>query len=1352
MGRRCFEARIWDAPLPLMTAPRVSLQSMGHVAPSFVLANQSPGAPDRVQESAEMTSASEEASAHVQPESGVKIRLSIAGYSLLAPLGQGGFAQVFRAQHEQTHRQVALKVLHYRSAFDDEARERHRARFWRETALCADLHHPNIVSLVDRGQTADGELFAAYDFVPGETLKQLLMRRGALPPSEAAELMGQVLDAVACAHASGVVHRDLKPENIMVTQTGVKPHAVVLDFGIGAFTEGELARRPQITVSTESVGTPAYAAPEQLRGERPTPRSDIYSWGLVFLECLTGKPAIQGDTAAEVMQRQLDMTEVPLPPSLIGHELGALLRRALRKAPAQRAASASVLLRELAGLNLARLVGALESQSTPTISHAPLDRTEEAFNPHWDALIRHERRQLTVIMCDVEIGALDAHESEQEELEQLQRDVLNRAHDVIDRWGGWVAGNLAGRLLAYFGYPYALQDDVRRAARAALEVIELGVPAQNLGDRAESRLSIRAAFDTGRVIITSAGPQDGMTQSATRRLLESTKPAEVLAGNTAAHLLGRWSEFELQSGSDGAASSISVIAHSDRAQAGRLSGRARELELLDLRWAKASTGEGAWLLLRGEPGVGKSALVQQLCRRLASTARVFEARCQPEQRNTALFPLLESLRNAARAAISNSERPFHEGVRDVVLEVGHDAKTLVPILLNWMGLPSAEGYPALLESPDRQRALLLEFLTDRFLGRPSDDARVLLLEDMQWADSLTLQLLTGALDSNKKSATLVIMTARLEFEPAWPAERCELVELSGLDREGVAIMAETLLGAPLSEDALARVMERTAGVPLFIEELASAWREQLVLVNRRGVYEVDAGAGVAAVPATLRDLLTEKLDHLGSARETIALAAAIGPEIPVTILQALSDRTPEQVAQDIAAARQKNLVRAMASADGESFGFRHALIQECASELVLPSLRARVHSRIADVLTESFPSSSLSQPAALARHFALAKRMPEAVTHGVRAARAAISRAANQEAFTHASNVLEWAESLPKADRADAQLSANGVLVQSLMATRGWADNLVKERVDFSMQLVEQSENPELLVESRVALMTYHYVASNRTELARLARDFHSAAVARADSALIAAALNFLGLVSHGAGDYADAAAKFEGARARYDRNEHRDHGLRFGLDTFVWSTATLSLVEWFRGHEVAARALSAEALSWARELGHLPSLGIAMLYAANLHHYADERSHVAALAGELFALDAKYGFPAYSAYGAFLKAWVDGDVGLPEIVSAQLKLMGCTAALSYYASLAAQTDAEQGRYQSAVIRIESCIALCRTNEERYFEAELRRLHGSYLQSLGADAEATAAFDGALSLAREQGATWVEKRVLLTRS
>ncbi|HEY0095687.1 MAG TPA: protein kinase, partial [Archangium sp.] len=257
-------------------------------------------------------------------------------YEVLDALGEGGFSTVYKAKQLATGQHVAIKVLRLPEGDSTAARDKRVARFQREMQLCAQMHHPNIVRLIDSGQ-AGTDVYSVFAFVPGRNLAQVLSEDGGLDPVEAGRLMAQVLDALACAHAQGVVHRDLKPANLMVVSTGARRNVLVLDFGIGTLDEaGGRGEQHRLTLTSESLGTPSYSAPEQLRGLPPTPRSDLYSWGLVFIECLTGQRVIEGATLAEVMFKQLSAEPIAIPPMLAGHPLGRLLQTATAKDPAQR--------------------------------------------------------------------------------------------------------------------------------------------------------------------------------------------------------------------------------------------------------------------------------------------------------------------------------------------------------------------------------------------------------------------------------------------------------------------------------------------------------------------------------------------------------------------------------------------------------------------------------------------------------------------------------------------------------------------------------------------------------------------------------------------------------------------------------------------------------------------------------------------------------------------------------------------------------------------------------------------------------------------------------------------------------
>lgn len=279
--------------------------------------------------------------------------VKLEGYQFIRSMGGGRTGSVFLACQENTGQLVVVKLLRemgrrLRGEPDSQGRSE---RFEREIRLCAQLHHPNIVKVLDRGRTEEGRSYAVFEFVPGRTLRERLMCEGPFSPAGAARLMGQLLDALACIHGRGIVHRDLNPNNIMVTRTGIRDHVKLLDFGSSIFLPEVLRRDDPIpAIADKPVGTPAYGAPEQLRGELSTPASDLYAWGLIFIECITGRPAVQGATLAEIFHKQLSPREIPMPRAVAGLPLADLLQQVIRKDPgerAQRAASVCTDLQEL---------------------------------------------------------------------------------------------------------------------------------------------------------------------------------------------------------------------------------------------------------------------------------------------------------------------------------------------------------------------------------------------------------------------------------------------------------------------------------------------------------------------------------------------------------------------------------------------------------------------------------------------------------------------------------------------------------------------------------------------------------------------------------------------------------------------------------------------------------------------------------------------------------------------------------------------------------------------------------------------------------------------------------------------
>lgn len=271
-----------------------------------------------------------------------------ARYELLDRIGQGGAALVYRARQRSTGQDVAIKVLRQVTNNAESDRQEWRARFRREMNLLGQLRHPNIVRLIDAGAVSDGRMYLVTELVDGQTLARLIDDEGPLSLARTRPLLLQVLDALAGAHERGLVHRDIKPQNIMVSRSGLSSRATLLDFGVATITE---AHRPEgfeaLTLAGAVVGTLSYVAPEVLSGEPATPASDLWAWGLVLLECLTGDVVYGGGAGRAALVKLLGPQPVPIPDELAAAPIGEVLGAVLQKDPARRAQSAAEVYRAL---------------------------------------------------------------------------------------------------------------------------------------------------------------------------------------------------------------------------------------------------------------------------------------------------------------------------------------------------------------------------------------------------------------------------------------------------------------------------------------------------------------------------------------------------------------------------------------------------------------------------------------------------------------------------------------------------------------------------------------------------------------------------------------------------------------------------------------------------------------------------------------------------------------------------------------------------------------------------------------------------------------------------------------------
>ncbi|WP_043301757.1 TOMM system kinase/cyclase fusion protein, partial [Burkholderia paludis] len=773
-------------------------------------------------------------------------------YRLGPLLGEGGNGVVFRATCGETGQEVAIKLMRDDTARTAPERAHRRARFRRETRLCEALRHPNIVALLDQGQAPDGRLFAVFELVQGRTVRDWLAADGPLSAVDTGRLMTEVLDALAAAHRRGIVHRDLKPQNIVIAMADDGPHAKLLDFGIGALLPGtEDIARQTATLATEVLGSPSYCAPEQLRNAPPTPRSDLYAWGLVVIECLTGDVVMQGASVADILYQQLSPVDVALPPSIASHPLGSVLRRALNKNPEQRAASADELAAQFRTLNFAALVGQFDA------SRASRRTRAQPSAPRGDTIaVAGEYRQVTTLCCCVTIAGegrqRHAGTDHGDLLDGYEEQWLTKCADIAVGYGAHAGGRLGDTLLFHFGLQGDLDRPARRAARAALDMVRvaerarLPVPATagGIGGGEGWRVEVAAAIHVGQALAHASHMSGVSTPAAASRLLRLAGPGQILISDDARLALERHADHRPTALRLARAGLVPQPVHEllgerradtpfdslDTGTRAPMVGRARELDALLRAWQetlaryrRALRGEaapyGVPRLVVGDAGIGKSRLVHELCEAVRLQGHAFaHCGCLPERENHALFPILrfigahwhidaDSPAGGALAAIDAMIAP---------LECDHAAARAA--LATWLGLPcDAQGF---LWSSARERHALFDVLEQLIVSLGNGAPVLLVVEDVQWIDRSTEDFLGYLQGSPRAAALAVVFTSRPDKLGRWRGTTERLV-LRRLSRDDAQRLMSAHLGRSTPDPVwLDQLAHRTAGIPLFIEAVA----------------------------------------------------------------------------------------------------------------------------------------------------------------------------------------------------------------------------------------------------------------------------------------------------------------------------------------------------------------------------------------------------------------------------------------------------------------------------------------------------------------------------------------------------
>jgi class 3 adenylate cyclase len=656
-----------------------------------------------------------------------------------------------------------------------------------------------------------------------------------------------------------------------------------------------------------------------------------------------------------------------------------------------------------------------------------------------------ERRQVTVMFSDLVGSTALSAQMDPEDLSEVVSAYQKCVDDTVRRFGGFVAKYMGDGVLVYFGYPQAHEDDAERAVRAGLELI-----AAVSGLKTRALLQTRLGIATGLVVvgeIVGIGTAReraivGETPNLAARLQTLAAPDTILIGEATKKLLGGLFDLEAAGEHELKGFGRPIPAWRVRGEAivesrfaairaGRklpLIGRAHEMGLARDRWRLTRLGEGQILTVIGEAGIGKSRLIEALQEALSGEPHSrIHLQCSPYHSDSALYPVIQHLARAARFAAADLPNARIEKLRETFAQRASADATAVPLLAELLSIAVAEPATPLALTPAQRKAATLALLVDEIVRLGETDPVLLVLEDAQWIDATTLELMTRLTDSIGSARLLAVVTGRPEFVPPWQARPHST--LLTLGRLGRAECAELVVGVAalhgLSAETVAAIVAKTDGVPLFAEELTKSVMES-------------AGEDSAAVPATLKDSLVARLDRLGEAREVAQIASVIGRQFMLALLDAVAARGSVELEAALEKLGAAGIVFPEGRGLERSFTFKHALVRDAAYESLLLGQRREWHERIAHALQERFPELAANEPELLAHHFGEAGLAGPACDYRMRAGDRAVSQSAYKEAVAHFSVGAKSAEALPEpAERMRRQLDFLLKLGAALMVVRG---------------------------------------------------------------------------------------------------------------------------------------------------------------------------------------------------------------------------------------------------------------------------------------------------------------------------
>jgi class 3 adenylate cyclase/predicted ATPase len=1003
-------------------------------------------------------------------------------------------------------------------------------------------------------------------------------------------------------------------------------------------------------------------------------------------------------------------------------------------------------------------IAGLASKEAPQSAGTPAPSPETSATARLQQMDLAERRPVTVMFCDLVGSTTISAALDAEDWRNLVSAYLDAASAAVTQMGGRVTKKLGDGLMALFGHPIAQENDSERAVRAAL-AIQRALPELNRKNAGSGRpeLVARIGVESGAVVVDAAGEIFGDAPNIAARVQTVAEPSAVMVTarvqrQVAGLFVAEDCGVHALKGAPAPVTLYRIVRASGAGRRGGaraptpLVGREEELDLLRRRWERARGGEGQLALIVGEPGIGKSRLIEEFRGRLGETPHTWvEWSSSQLLQNTPLHPFAEWGRQRFGAELPAEQRlaDLEGTLKSIGLDPAEHAPLLAPIVDILLPASRASSLP-----PEELRRRQLAAIVAWVLAGARSQAVVLAIEDLHWADPTSLDLLQTLAERGRQAPLFVIATARPEFRPPWSLRsHHNVVSLSPLARAEVERMVGELAQRhALSKEVIDDLSERTGGVPLFVEEVT------------RLLLERGEEGGAHAIPPTLQQSLAARLDRLGPAREIAQIGAVLGRGFSDALLRAVAGIDDAALRSGLERLADADILFVEGAPPQATYRFKHALIQDAAYASLLKSRRQPLHRRAAEALCEAE-----AEPEAIAHHFTEAGLDDLAVEWWGKAGDQALRRSAFQEAISHLGRAIAMADKAAGGKMAGGSghnLQLHVSYGNALIAARGYGAAETTEAFARARESVAGGQNAAERHAADYGLWVGSLLRGELSAMREHSTAFLSDVRANPESPEAGVAHRTAGITHWFAGEYVGAHDHLERALALFQAGRDDDLAFRFGQDAGVAARLFLGFTLWPLGGIDRAITLVDDAEARIAGLAHIGTRAYGRMHAALFALMRGDLSRAASNAAELAQLTREHDLLLWRAFGVFLEGLANAHQSITAGGGHEEMRRGVEGLREQNALIfdgliriaLAEAEARAGDIDCALGTLDDALATSERTGHRAFEAEMHRARGDMLfkRDPANPSLAEAAFGRAIEVACGQGTRSFELRAALS--